>query len=91
MSQDHDFCLLHPNDPMFQTLSGENLLYKGKEPLYPFFINECAYYEKGIALSLARRKCVTIPTIQMQRELVQQAVQEDEWGDVSEEEEEEEE
>uniref|UniRef100_A0A673ZR47 N-acyl-aromatic-L-amino acid amidohydrolase n=1 Tax=Salmo trutta TaxID=8032 RepID=A0A673ZR47_SALTR len=50
--QDRDFCLLRPNDPVFQTFSGETLKYKGTEPLYPFFINECAYYEKGIALSL---------------------------------------
>ncbi|CAL8241939.1 unnamed protein product [Merluccius merluccius] len=63
--QDQDFCLLHPNDPMFQTFSGDTLRYKGPEPLYAFFINECAYYEKGIALSLARRRCVAIPTIQM--------------------------
>uniref|UniRef100_A0A8C1NDZ8 N-acyl-aromatic-L-amino acid amidohydrolase n=1 Tax=Cyprinus carpio TaxID=7962 RepID=A0A8C1NDZ8_CYPCA len=51
--QDRDFCLLHPGDPMFLSFSGETLRYKGKEALYPFFINEGAYYEKGIALSLA--------------------------------------
>ncbi|XP_047242417.1 N-acyl-aromatic-L-amino acid amidohydrolase (carboxylate-forming) B-like isoform X1 [Girardinichthys multiradiatus] len=61
--QDRDFCLLHPGDPLFQTFSGETLTYKGNEPLYPFFINECAYYEKGIAVSLARKKCITIPSI----------------------------
>ncbi|MEQ2212830.1 hypothetical protein XENOCAPTIV_005587 [Xenoophorus captivus] len=60
---DRDFCLLHPGDPLFQTFSGETLTYKGNEPLYPFFINECAYYEKGIAVSLARKKCITIPSI----------------------------
>uniref|UniRef100_A0A668SEA0 N-acyl-aromatic-L-amino acid amidohydrolase n=1 Tax=Oreochromis aureus TaxID=47969 RepID=A0A668SEA0_OREAU len=54
--QDRDFCLLHPEDPLFQTFSGETVRYKGTEPLYPFFINECAYYEKGIALSLARKR-----------------------------------
>ncbi|XP_056155957.1 N-acyl-aromatic-L-amino acid amidohydrolase (carboxylate-forming) B-like [Lampris incognitus] len=79
--QDKDFCLLHPNDPIFQTFSGETLGYKGNESLHPFFINECAYYEKGIALSLARRRCVKIPTIQMQRGLQHQ----DERGFTSEE------
>ncbi|KAI1883507.1 hypothetical protein AGOR_G00232250 [Albula goreensis] len=54
--QDHDFCLLHPGDPLFLTFSGKTETYKGVEPLYPFFVNESAYYEKGIALSLARRK-----------------------------------
>ncbi|XP_014010921.1 N-acyl-aromatic-L-amino acid amidohydrolase (carboxylate-forming) B [Salmo salar] len=66
--QDRDFCLLRPNDPVFQTFSGETLKYKGTEPLYPFFINECAYYEKGIALSLARQRSVGIPSIRSERE-----------------------
>lgn len=71
--QDRDFCLLHPEDALFQTFSGETLRYKGKEPLYPFFINECAYYEKGIALSLARKRHVMIPAIRVQTEQEQQA------------------
>ncbi|XP_054457071.1 N-acyl-aromatic-L-amino acid amidohydrolase (carboxylate-forming) B-like [Anoplopoma fimbria] len=71
--QDRDFCLLHPEDPLFQTFSGETLRYKGKEPLYPFFINECAYYEKGIALSLARKRRVMIPAIRVQTEQEQLA------------------
>ncbi|XP_034412898.1 N-acyl-aromatic-L-amino acid amidohydrolase (carboxylate-forming) B-like [Cyclopterus lumpus] len=71
--QDRDFCPLHPEDPLFQTFSGETLRYKGNEPLYPFFINECAYYEKGIALSLARKRRVLIPTIRVQTEQEQAA------------------
>ncbi|XP_028284569.1 N-acyl-aromatic-L-amino acid amidohydrolase (carboxylate-forming) B-like [Parambassis ranga] len=66
--QDRDFCLLHPEDPLFQTFSGETLTYKGNEPLYPFFINEGAYYEKGIALYLARKRRVVVPAIQVQPE-----------------------
>ncbi|XP_037532077.1 N-acyl-aromatic-L-amino acid amidohydrolase (carboxylate-forming) B-like [Nematolebias whitei] len=66
--QDRDFCLLHPEDPLFRTFSGEDLTYKGNEPLYPFFINECSYYEKGIALSLARKKRVMIPPIRARTE-----------------------
>ncbi|XP_067257343.1 N-acyl-aromatic-L-amino acid amidohydrolase (carboxylate-forming) B-like [Chanodichthys erythropterus] len=61
--QDRDFCLLHPGDPMFLSFSGETLRYKGKEALYPFFINEAAYYEKGVALSLARKRRVEIPSV----------------------------
>lgn len=71
--QDKDFCLLHPEDPLFQTFSGETLRYKGKEPLYPFFINECAYYEKSIALSLARKRCVMVPPIRVQTDEEHQA------------------
>ena len=84
-SQDRDFCLLHPQDPLFQTFSGETLRYKGSEPLYPFFINECAYYEKGIALSLARKKRVMIPAIRVQTEEEKEAsekgfaTEEEEW------------
>ncbi|XP_010735494.3 N-acyl-aromatic-L-amino acid amidohydrolase (carboxylate-forming) B isoform X1 [Larimichthys crocea] len=81
--QDRDFCPLHPEDPLFQTFSGETLRYKGKEPLYPFFINECAYYEKGIALSLARKRHVALPRIRVQAEQEQQA---NEQGFASEEE-----
>ncbi|KAL6466668.1 hypothetical protein MHYP_G00244720 [Metynnis hypsauchen] len=65
--QDRDFCLLHPGDPMFLSFSGETLRYKGKEPLYPFFINESAYYEKAVALSLAKRRKVEIPAIRSGR------------------------
>uniref|UniRef100_A0A3Q3J9D8 N-acyl-aromatic-L-amino acid amidohydrolase n=1 Tax=Monopterus albus TaxID=43700 RepID=A0A3Q3J9D8_MONAL len=71
--QDQDFCLLRPGGPLFQTFSGETLRYKGDEPLYPFFINECAYYEKGIALSLARKRQVMVPAIRVQTEQEQQA------------------
>lgn len=67
-SQDKDFCLLHPEDPLFQTFSGETLTYKGQEPLYPFFINECAYYEKGVAVSLARKRRLMVPAIRVQTE-----------------------
>lgn len=84
--QDQDFGLLHPEDPLFQTFSGETLTYKGKEPLYPFFVNECAYYEKSIALSLARKRCVMIPPIRVQADEERQAQpqepasEEEEWG-----------
>uniref|UniRef100_A0A4W5LPX4 AstE/AspA barrel-sandwich hybrid domain-containing protein n=1 Tax=Hucho hucho TaxID=62062 RepID=A0A4W5LPX4_9TELE len=66
--QDRDFCLLHPYDPLFQISSGETQKYQGTEPLYPFFMNECAYYEKGIALSLARQRSVGIPSIWLESE-----------------------
>ncbi|KAL6118614.1 acy3 [Pungitius sinensis] len=66
--QDRDFCLLRPEDPLFQTFSGETLRYEGNEALYPFFINEGAYYEKGIALSLARKRRVMVPAIRVQTE-----------------------
>ncbi|XP_077400448.1 N-acyl-aromatic-L-amino acid amidohydrolase (carboxylate-forming) B-like isoform X2 [Vanacampus margaritifer] len=66
--QDRDFCLLRPEEPVFQTFSGQTLHYKGSEPLHPFFINECAYYEKGVALYLARKRTVTMPTLRVRKE-----------------------
>ncbi|XP_024143948.1 N-acyl-aromatic-L-amino acid amidohydrolase (carboxylate-forming) B isoform X1 [Oryzias melastigma] len=71
--QDRDFCLLRPHDPLFQTFSGETLRYSGSEPLYAFFINEGSYYEKGIALSLARKRRLVIPAIRAQTEEEEQA------------------
>ncbi|XP_026876258.1 N-acyl-aromatic-L-amino acid amidohydrolase (carboxylate-forming) A [Electrophorus electricus] len=62
--QDQDFCLLQRGDPLFLTFSGETVGYDEEEPLHPFFINEAAYYEKGIAFHLARKKTLVIPNIQ---------------------------
>ncbi|ROL46561.1 N-acyl-aromatic-L-amino acid amidohydrolase (carboxylate-forming) B [Anabarilius grahami] len=65
--QDRDFCLLKRGDPLFLSFSGETVKYEEEEPLHPFFINECAYYEKGIAFHLAKRLALTIPTVQVQK------------------------
>ncbi|KAM9424371.1 N-acyl-aromatic-L-amino acid amidohydrolase (carboxylate-forming) B-like [Pholidichthys leucotaenia] len=89
--QDRDFCLLRPDDPLFQTFSGETLRYKGSEALYPFFINECAYYEKGIAVSLSTKRHVMIPAVRVQTEVERQAFQQPFTSEEEEEEEEEEE
>lgn len=60
--QDNDFKLLQRGDPIFMSFTGETVNYEGEE-LYPFFINECAYYEKRIAFHLAKKKILTIPQI----------------------------
>ncbi|MFT7807761.1 N-acyl-aromatic-L-amino acid amidohydrolase (carboxylate-forming) B-like [Arapaima gigas] len=64
--QDRDFCLLRPGDPLFLSLSGETQRYEGEEPMYPLFVNEAAYYEKGIALWLARCTKVAFPPVQVE-------------------------
>ncbi|XP_069047548.1 N-acyl-aromatic-L-amino acid amidohydrolase (carboxylate-forming) A-like [Lepisosteus oculatus] len=66
--QDRDFSLLSPGDALFLSFSGETLPYTGERALYPYFINEGAYYEKGIALSLAERYTVQVPSIMAQSE-----------------------
>ena len=58
--QGRDWQPLHPGDPLFLSEAGETLAYDppaglGLDPVWPVFINEAAYGEKGIALSLTRR------------------------------------
>ncbi|CAN9510346.1 unnamed protein product [Ophioblennius macclurei] len=60
--QDNDFKLLQPGDPLFLSFSGETVKHEG-EALYPFFVNECAYYEKKIAFHLAQKITVTLPSL----------------------------
>ncbi|MUG94465.1 aspartoacylase [Scytonema sp. UIC 10036] len=54
--QFRDYQPLHPGDPMFLTFDGKEIPYVGKSTVYPIFINEAAYYEKGIAMSLTKRQ-----------------------------------
>jgi succinylglutamate desuccinylase len=51
--QFQDYQPLNPGKPMFLTLLGEDIVYQGDSIIYPVFINEAAYYEKGTAM------CVT--------------------------------
>jgi aspartoacylase len=59
--QHRDWQPLRPGDPLFLSRSGETLPYGppaalGEETVWPVFINEAAYGEKGIALGLTRRE-----------------------------------
>ncbi|XP_059410690.1 N-acyl-aromatic-L-amino acid amidohydrolase (carboxylate-forming) B-like [Carassius carassius] len=66
--QDKDFCLLKQGDPLFLSFSGETVNYKEEETLHPFFINEAAYYEKGIAFHLGKKIMLKIPTVRVQKD-----------------------
>ena len=61
--QFQDYQPLHPGNPMFVTFDGEEIFYQGDEIVYPVFINEAAYYEKGIAMYLTRAvsSTMTVP------------------------------
>jgi len=52
--QGKDFCELRAGMPVFMGFDGKEILWQG-ETCYPVFINEAAYYEKGIAMSLAKK------------------------------------
>lgn len=50
--QFQDYQPLNPGNPIFITFEGEEIFYQGNETVYPVFINEAAYYEKGTAMCL---------------------------------------
>ncbi len=50
-----DYEPLHPGDEMFITFEGEVITYKGNSTVYPVFINEAAYYEKGVAMFITQK------------------------------------
>lgn len=58
--QHQDYKPLSPGDPIFLTWEGETLRYEGATVVYPIFINEAAYYEKGIACCLTERQTLAI-------------------------------
>lgn len=57
--QDRDYQPIAPGDPLFMTLAGETLPYEGTDTVYGAFINEAAYYDQHVGLSLMEK--VTIP------------------------------
>lgn len=54
--QFNDFAALTPGDPIFLSLDGQIISYQGDAVVYPVFINEAAYYEKGVAMVLTQQK-----------------------------------
>ncbi len=54
--QFRDYEPLNPGDPMFLTFTGQDIFYEGASTVYPIFINEAAYYEKGIAMYLTEKQ-----------------------------------
>lgn len=58
--QDRDFAPLERGAPLFLGFDGSTVRYELEETLYPVFVNEAAYYEKGIAFSLTRRQSMKL-------------------------------
>ena len=50
-----DYEPLRSGEPLFLTLAGESIPYQGAT-VFPVFINEAAYYEKGIAMTLTEKR-----------------------------------
>lgn len=55
-----DYEPLNHGEPMFLTFEGRAIAYEDKSTVYPVFINEAAYYEKGIAMCLTKKQHITI-------------------------------
>lgn len=53
-----DYQPLTPGEPIFLTFEGEALAYSGTSTVYPVFINEAAYYEKGIAMCITTQQVI---------------------------------
>ncbi len=54
--QFRDYEPLNPGEPIFLTFEGKDILYEGTSTVYPIFINEAAYYEKGIAMCITQKQ-----------------------------------
>ena len=58
--QENGYFKLKKGDPIFVDLDGNDILYDDTDGLYALFINEAAYYEKGVAMCLAEKKIINI-------------------------------
>ncbi|WP_035477889.1 aspartoacylase [Aliagarivorans taiwanensis] len=58
--QDHDFEAIHPGDPIFRSFNGEDISYQGEKVVYPAFINEAAYYDNNLAMSLMEKVTIKV-------------------------------
>ncbi len=55
-----DYEPLNPGDPIFLNFEGKTITYKGESTIFPIFINEAAYYEKGIAMCFTKKQKIII-------------------------------
>lgn len=50
--QDRDYQPIYPGQPLFTLFDGQEICYEGETVVYPTFINEAAYYDNNLAMSL---------------------------------------
>lgn len=53
--QDKDYHAINPGDPLFLTFDGEVIPYTGTNTHYLAFVNEAAYYDRNIGVSLMNK------------------------------------
>ncbi|MBU2919014.1 aspartoacylase [Psychrosphaera sp. F3M07] len=57
----NDFKAVNPGDPVFALFDGTEILYQGAQTVYPTFINEAAYYDNNLAMSLCEKVLINNP------------------------------
>lgn len=55
-----DYQAIQPNQPIFLGFDGQEIIYHGESTLYPIFVGESSYKEKGIALCWTAKKQIDI-------------------------------
>lgn len=58
--QFQDYQPLNSGDPMFLSFEGKEISYESDSTVYPVFVNEAAYYEKGIAMCLTQKQHIDL-------------------------------
>ncbi|MFC1503068.1 succinylglutamate desuccinylase/aspartoacylase family protein, partial [Pseudomonadota bacterium] len=58
--QDADFKPLHSGDPIFTLFDGTEVFWEGDYEAYPHFINEAAYYDNNLAMSLGKKLLIEL-------------------------------
>ncbi|MBU2113191.1 MAG: succinylglutamate desuccinylase/aspartoacylase family protein, partial [Gammaproteobacteria bacterium] len=58
--QDKDYQPINPGDPIFTLFDGTEIYYDGAATVYPTFINEAAYYDNNLAMSLNEKVLITL-------------------------------
>lgn len=53
--QDKDFVVVKPGEPIIALFEGGELVWQGDYDAYPHFINEAAYYDNNLAMSMAQK------------------------------------
>lgn len=61
--QFRDYEPLSHGSPIFLGWTGETIFYKGDATVFPIFINEAAYYEKGIAMILTEKRQIELSQV----------------------------
>jgi len=57
----NDFKAMKSGDPIFALFDGTEINYQGKDIVYPCFINEAAYYDSNLAMSLCEKVVINNP------------------------------